>query len=280
MNPVFNPTPAPVVSLPLLSTMPDALWPTTGLMSMPLASLGATGARWVDAGKSAWRMMDPRGATAAMGAARKRPDVSDQTANRFPFAVSTVSNAYDLQVALQLRAEGYSKYGQGFDEPDPADLRPGTKILIAWDEATREPVGTMRVLDSRYGTLELNDFVDLQRVLPASAWPAAEATRLSVPQHPRSMQIKAALWKSMWLYARQSGIQSMVISVRKGAARDYQRLMFEPVGPHADYVHPELGGTPHSTYMIHVPTSLERFQQARHPMAAFFGADHANIRAA
>lgn len=187
--------------------------------------------------------------------------------------------ADDLENVYAIRWHGYKKY---FSEPDQVrealDTAPNARLLLATDR-NGIAIGTMRILDRRLGAIELDQYLNVDSLLPVERHPAADGSRLSVPASEQSMFVKTALWKAYFHFCRDHGIRSMIASVRPAAARDYQRLMFEHLGPRGTYTYTRLGNKPHETWVLDVATAKLRYRDAGHPFYEFFHEwEHPNIR--
>ena len=178
----------------------------------------------------------------------------------------------DRQKVFEVRWAGYQKYfGSREEVIDGYDYQNNVTLLLATDAVNR-PMGTLRILDRAEGKLELDAFLDVDALVPRAERPCVEATRFTVPRHPRSREIKLALWKAFHEYAQAHGSQSMVIWATRSAARMYQALLFEDVGEVGAFTHPSLGNKLHRTFKVHLPTVEKRYHEDSHPLRdLFFG---------
>ena len=206
------------------------------------------------------------------GSGRPRPS-SDARPDVSGLVVRPARTRADREKVFDVRWEGYRKYfGARDDVVERYDFQPNATLLLATDTEDR-PLGTLRILDRAHGELELDAYVDVDAIVPAAERPCIEATRFTVPRHPRSQDIKSALWKAFHDYSRANGSQSMVIWCRKGAARMYGRLMFEDVGAEGEFRHPRLGNKTHRTYKVGLSTVEALYRDRNHPLSElFFGA--------
>lgn len=184
-------------------------------------------------------------------------------------AIRIARTAADIEKALHVRWLGYRKY-DSFAKSELEDLDRGDNctLLLAEDDEGK-PIGTIRILDRRHGPIELEKFLDVDSLLPGSSRSIAEATRFSVPHTPSARRLKLLLWKAYYLLCVQRGIEHMLVSMRPGAARDYERLLFSRVEG-GTYSHAVLGNLPHESYCLHVPTAPDRFERHKHPLLPFF----------
>lgn len=185
----------------------------------------------------------------------------------------------ELQQVFDLRWEGYHKYFNSRQElVDDLDFGPNVTLLLAKD-AQNQALGTMRILDQRIGQIELEKFMDINLLLTDAEIPCAEATRFSIPIHPRSLDLKLALCKGFYLYCTHHGIKTALISVRSSATRDYNRLLFEDTGPNGIYSHTMLGNILHYTYKLNITQAAHIYKTTQHPLYDFFCVkEHPDIR--
>jgi len=192
--------------------------------------------------------------------------------------IRPVSSRDDMEQLRHVRWRGYGKY---FESPcqvlDSFDDQPNVVLLLAVSDDLG-PVGTLRLLDSRIGRVEAEDFVSLPTVLSPNAFPVVEATRFSVPRQRRSRDVKALLWKAYYLYCLATDAATMLAWVRPAAARDYRRLLFASVGPCGVFSHPRLGNNSHETFILPVRSAADRYREVGHPLYPFFCLqEHPNI---
>lgn len=130
---------------------------------------------------------------------------------------------------------------------DGYDLASNMTLLLAEDER-RHPCGTLRILDRRFGDIELDEFLDVNSLLPENERLCIEASRFSIPPHPNAKLIKLLLWKALLLYCLGNGITTIVISIRPQSARLYRCLFFDDLGSSGIYCHSLLGNLEHHSY--------------------------------
>jgi len=184
-------------------------------------------------------------------------------------SVRVARTAQEVEQALHVRWLGYRKY-ESCARPVLEDLDRGKNcsLLLATD-GQGNAVGTIRILDRSVGPIELERFLDVDALLPGSNRSVAEATRLSVPHSPVASRVKLLLWKAYYLLCLRRKTEYMLVSMRPGAARAYEGLLFSKAAGGA-YSHADLGGLPHETYSLHVPSARERFASRSHPLYEFF----------
>ncbi|MGA1869443.1 MAG: N-acyl amino acid synthase FeeM domain-containing protein [bacterium] len=164
--------------------------------------------------------------------------------------IRQVGSKEELIQAFQVRWKGYAKYFHSKREMiDKYDLAPNMTILLAQDEH-HNPVGTLRILDRGYGSIELDEYIDVDSLLPQNDKRCAEATRFSIPVHPQAMLIKLFLWKSFLIYCLKNKINTILISGRPAIRRVYKNLLsFDDVGPPGVYYHSLLGNLEHHCFI-------------------------------
>ncbi len=184
----------------------------------------------------------------------------------------------DLEKVFEVRWQGYKKYYSCKDEnTDNFDFSPQAILLLAEDEH-HNPVGTLRILDRRYGSIELDKFIDVDSLLSEDEKSCIEVTRFSIPKHPDSKSIKLLLWKGLLLYCQINRINSIIKSVRPCAARAYRTLLFENVGPAGIYNHTLLGNLEHHTYKLNIVKKRDLMKHYNRSLYDFFFVeDHRNI---
>lgn len=184
----------------------------------------------------------------------------------------------DLEKVFEVRWQGHKKYYSSKDEnTDKFDFSPQAILLLAEDEH-HNPVGTLRILDRRYGSIELDKFIDVDSLLNEDEKACIEVTRFSIPKHPDSKSIKLLLWKSALLYCQINRINIMIKSVRPSAAHAYRALLFENVGPAGIYNHTLLGNLEHHTYKLNIfkkRNVMKHYNRSLYDF--FFVEDHRNI---
>lgn len=198
-----------------------------------------------------------------------------------PFAgirVRPARSQSELEQVYAVRYRGYAKYLH-----DPQSVREALDqsaacILLLATDVQDTPLGTMRLLDRRLGPIELDQYLDVDRLLPAAQQPVVEATRYSVPASPISKWVKLALCRAYFQYCHRSEAGSMLIWIRRSAEREYRRMLFEKV-PNGSFSHPQLGALPHETWRLDVPSAPARYRsEARLLYRLLYEETHPEIR--
>ncbi|MGA1870113.1 MAG: N-acyl amino acid synthase FeeM domain-containing protein [bacterium] len=166
--------------------------------------------------------------------------------------IRQVENQEDLIKALNIRWRGYVKYFMNKEDlVDQYDFAPNVTLFLAEDEH-HKAVGTLRILDREYGNIELDEYIDVERILPNNVSRCAEVTRFSIPAHPQAKLIKLMLWKAFLLYCMRNRINNILISGRPVVRRAYKSLLFDEVGTHGTYYHPRLGNLEHRCFICNI----------------------------
>lgn len=166
--------------------------------------------------------------------------------------IRTATTTEDYERVIDVRWEGYKGYFKKRDDVlDPLDLGRNSTLLLATDSQNRT-VGTMRLLDRREGPIELENFLDVDSILPEKELACVEITRFTVPYKARASAIKLCMYKSVFTYCLSNGIDIIVISTIPALAHMYQELFFKDVGDNGSYHHNILGGVAHRTMKLNV----------------------------
>jgi len=191
------------------------------------------------------------------------PDISNLIVHR-------VVTPEEKELAYDIRWAGYRKYFSAREEViDHYDSLESSILLLAKNE-TGVPVGTIRFIDRRFHPIELDSFLDLEKIIPAHLLPCIEPTRFSVPKHSNSYGIKLALWKTLLLYCQANAIPSMILCIRPGASRDYKKLECQSLEESGRFNHPLLGKFEHQTYVCNIALAKEKFLKNNDNYYEFF----------
>jgi hypothetical protein len=184
----------------------------------------------------------------------------------------------DFQKVFYLRWQGYKKYCYNQNNiMDQFDFSPNCTLLVAEDEY-HNAVGTLRILDRRFGKIGLDEFIDVDALLSGDEKKCVQAARLSIPKHPNAKLIKHLLWKALLLYCLATRVNVIIYSVRPCISRLYRCLLFENVGPSGVYNHTLLGNLEHHTYKCVIDQKREELRQKNPTLYHFFfEEDHPNI---
>lgn len=182
----------------------------------------------------------------------------------------------DFATVAMLRANGFARSLRTLDPKviqwiDVADRNGSAFTLIAY-EANGRPAGTVRLQDSRKGTLELHRFVELSSILPFTERPAVQISRLSAMRGPRSGAVVLALFAAAWGWCLAEGIKSMVVAIPRRSRPLYDYLQFTDLGPAGRFRHAFSGSLPHMTMRLAVHEVEAQMREGKHPLDAQFRA--------
>ena len=198
----------------------------------------------------------------------ERPMVTEM----LPFTVRLVRNDKDLSKAVDIRQSAYARHLPEFAEtlkkPEETDAQDGVVVLLAESKLDGSALGTMRIQTNQYNPLTLERSIDLPDWLRVR--PLAEAARLGVTDAKSGRLVKTMLFKALFQYCQQIGIEWMVIAGRSPLDRQYERLLFNDVDPSAGYIPLlHLDNMPHRVMSFEIATAKERWTKANHPLLDF-----------
>ena len=177
----------------------------------------------------------------------------------------------------------YAGYEGAFDSPEKAwdeiDRSNNTHVLLALDQ-NQKPIGTIRIIDGRNGSLEVDTFTQKKYVDHYDKETVfVESSRLVVSKNisiPKRT-VQAALWKAVHRYAYAYHLHQLIAWVKTGPDRAYQYLKFDKLEG-LGFTHPALGDKHHEVYCLDITKSEEIFRSCNHPMWKFFFLDrHENL---
>jgi hypothetical protein len=98
----------------------------------------------------------------------------------------------------------------------------------------------------------------------------AEATRLGVSNDRGGRLVTTTLFKALYQYCLQEGIDWIIATGRAPVDRTYDRLLFKDVFQAAGYtpIH-HVGGIPHRIMKFEVATAKDRWVDCDHPLLGF-----------
>lgn len=205
-------------------------------------------------------------------AARRPTDISPK--RKYPLALASrritirpARSIADLGVVLQLRHRGYKYFPSPAAALDNLDLADNAIILVA-EHQDDGIVGTLRLVDGA-GPVELDGFVELERIGNLEYRSFVEATRFAVKWCRYFETVKIMLGKAHWLYTLRQEKRFLLVSSKPEFADFYEHMLFAHVGPAGQYEHSALGMAFHETYCLHAATALNRYQAYGHRYHAF-----------
>jgi hypothetical protein len=198
---------------------------------------------------------------------------------RMDIVIRKAESEGDFNRIFEIRGTGHAKYINNKEQiSDAFDFAANTVLLLAEDKQ-RNVVGTMRVLDRRYGPIELDTFLDVDSLVSGDEMPCVEVSRFWIPKHLKSKLIKFLFWKAVLQYCLANQIRTILISIRPSTARFYQRLLFfENADPSGTYQHKILDNLEYHVFKCDIQKAFELLKVNKHPLYDFFCKEnHQNI---
>jgi len=191
---------------------------------------------------------------------------------RLPFTVRLVRNEEDLRKAVQIRQSAYGRHMPSVAEklgvPEAVDTQEGVAVLLAESKVDGSPLGTARIQTNQFQTLALEKSVALPQWLQGKS--LAHVSRLGVVQGGLGRLVKLMLFKGLYKYWEQNGIDWAVVAARTPLDRMYEQLVFQDVFPGQGFTPlPHMDNIPHRVMAFEVATAYQRWSQAKHPLTNF-----------
>jgi len=198
--------------------------------------------------------------------------VARMTTEILPFTVRIASDERQMEKAVMLRQAAYARHLPDFAaqlrKPEAADFDPGSVVLFAESKFDGSVLGTMRIQTNSFGSLGIEESVELPDWLQGAS--LAEATRLGVSEGHEGRLVKTVLFKAYFLYCQRAKIDWMVITARKPLDRQYEALLFKDVFAPREYIPMHhVGGIPHRVMAFHIATAEMRWTESNHPLYGF-----------
>ncbi|HMA87111.1 MAG TPA: hypothetical protein VKP89_00035 [Burkholderiales bacterium] len=207
-----------------------------------------------------------------------RPRATNHSATRrLPFTIRIARSEAELRKAVYIRHRAYARHLPALAEllkvPEPYDEDPASVVLIAESKLDGAPLGTMRIQTNRYRPLAIEQSVELPDWLQDRS--LAEATRLGIAEGRIGGVVKTMLFKALFRYCVQTGVDWMVIGARAPLDRQYAALLFEDVFEKNAFVPlRHAGNIPHRVLAFDIETAEARWIAARHPLYDLFCNTH------
>ena len=216
-----------------------------------------------------------KGAYAAGAMGQALPEVR-MAEERLPFTVKVVRSEEALDKAVAIRQAAYARHVPDFaatlGSPEANDHDKGSVVLLAESKLDGSPLGTMRIQTNRFKDLSIEQSVDLPAWLENRSM--AEATRLGVGLGKTGRVVKTVLFKALYLYCVEAGIEWMVIGARSPLDRQYEALLFQDLFPGQFIPLRHANNMPHRVLGFEVGTANERWAEANHPLYKFMVQTH------
>lgn len=198
-----------------------------------------------------------------------------------PFTVRIARDEADIDKAVKIRHAAYARHvpalASKLTQPEQFDFEEGMFVLIAESKLDGAALGSMRVQTNQFRPLLLEESVELPLQFVGKS--LAEATRLGITQDRTGRLAKIIMFKAMFMWCLENGVDWMVIAARSPLDRQYEALMFEDVFPGAGFQPMRhAGNIPHRVFSHEVESGQRRWAEAAHPMYdLFFNIEHPDI---
>lgn len=199
--------------------------------------------------------------------------------------VRVASTEEDFSLAAELREAGFSRVSNRDSRAcssalwlDASDRRAGVLVLLGYDCA-HKAVATLRVQDSRVGSVELQSRVDLSSAVSCSEWPVAQFSRLSSIKSARTTDVLFGLFKAAWHWCLVGGIETIVIATPPWSKPIYEFMCFQEFERSLRFRHELAGNVEHSCMKLPVHGAEAIWRAAHQPLCRqFFDMQHADLR--
>lgn len=212
----------------------------------------------------------------AAGAMEQTLPEARMAEERLPFSVRVVRSDDALQKAVTIRQAAYARHVPAFaaklGSPEPNDHDQGSLVLLAESKLDGSPVGTMRIQTNRFRKLAVEQSVELPAWLKNRS--LAEATRLGVGLGQTGRLVKTVLFKALYFYCVEAGIEWLVIGARSPLDRQYEALLFQDLFPGQFIPLRHFDNIPHRVLAFEVGTAEKRWAEANHPLYKFMVQTH------
>lgn len=214
----------------------------------------------------------PRHRLQAMPSRFAASDAPVRTEESLPFTVRLVRNEDDLKKAVQIRHAAYARHmpmvAESLKVPEDADTQDGVVVLLAESKLDGSPLGTARIQTNQFRPLGLEESVQLPDWLRGQT--LAHISRLGIIQGSGGRLVKFMLFKGLFQYWEQNGVDWALVAARTPLDRMYQQLLFQDVFPGQGFTPlAHMNNIPHRVMAFEVGTALQRWTQANHPLTNF-----------
>lgn len=189
-----------------------------------------------------------------------------------PFRVRIARTEEQLQKAIEIRAEAYTRHlpalGETLRTTEHVDLTPDCLVILAESKSDELPVGTMRIQTNFHAPLAMETSIHLPTKFRER--PLAAVSRLAVKAGPRGKMVKLALFKAMHRYCIAKQVEWVLIGARPPLEETYLGLDFIDVFPDKN---PRPLATaknlPHRILAFEIATAERRWHEIDHPLYNF-----------
>jgi hypothetical protein len=201
---------------------------------------------------------------------------------RLPFTVRIVQNEEDLLKAVRVRYEAYARHmpssASAMSDPEADDVCPGSALLVAESKLDGGAIGSVRVQTNQFGPLPIERSIKLPT--PFASLVLADARRLSIVRGGEGGLVRMAMFKALFLYWEQLGVDWAIVLARPPLQRSYQKLMFSdlladpllyPASETVALMRQVMAlGVPHYLMGVNMKTAKARWTESAHPLLRFF----------
>lgn len=209
------------------------------------------------------------------------PEATRTKVETLPFTVRIARDQADIEKAVEIRHAAYARHvpvlASKLTQPEQFDFEDGMFVLIAESKLDGAALGSMRVQTNQFRPLLLEESVELP--LQYVGKNLAEATRLGITQDRVGRLAKIMMFKAMFMWCFEHGVDWMVIAARSPLDRQYEALMFEDVFPGIGFQPMRhAGNIPHRVFSHEIESGQRRWAEAEHPLYdLFFNTKHPDI---
>jgi hypothetical protein len=211
-------------------------------------------------------------------ALNKETRMSEPNVHILPFHVHRVHNEAQLHQAAALRLEAYSRHLEGLSPevglPDALDRDPACCVFVARHKSDGRTLGTLRIHANIDGPLGIEKACPLPDCMTQAL--TVEPTRLAVEASALGTQAKTALFKALYLYCTEQGIDYIVAGARTPIDRMYEALHFKDVHE-VRKTYPYALGLPHRVMYTYVPSMRGQFEPTSAMHRYVVGTHHPDI---
>jgi len=214
-------------------------------------------------------------------AASSMPEENRSRVEILPFTVRIAQDEAAINKAVGIRYAAYARHvpalASKLTEPEQFDFEDGMLVLIAESKLDGTALGSMRIQTNQYRPLLLEGSVELPLKYVGKS--LAEATRLGITPDRTGRLAKLIMFKAMFMWCIEHGVDWMVIAARSPLDRQYEALMFEDVFPGVGFQPMRhAGNIPHRVFSHDMASGQRRWAEAEHPLYdMFFNTDHPDI---
>lgn len=201
---------------------------------------------------------------------------SEIAVERLPFFVKVVDSEESLCKAVAIRHSAYLRHIPAFGDrlriPENADYERGSIILLAESKLDGTPVGSIRVQSNQYGSLSVEQSIDLPDRFKGQSM--VEATRLAVTEGRVGRVTKLILIKALYQYCLELGINWVIATARPPLDKQYDGLLLEDLFEGKQIPMQHVSNIPHRVLALDILGAYRKWSDAGHPLLDFMCNTH------